>query len=181
MAVLAKEEGLVQHPLFIDYGQLGRELELKACRLNFEKHGLPSPTIAGLSGYGRLVTSGLTDPTKDIYADAFLPCRNLFFLTVAAAFAFQQGASGVGIGLLSDSFSIFPDQTRSFLADAQATLTRALGRAMKVVAPLMTYSKADVLKVAKDRGITATYSCHAGRETPCGACVACREYFGLEV
>ncbi len=33
MAVLAKEEGLTQHPLFIDYGQLGCRRELRACRL----------------------------------------------------------------------------------------------------------------------------------------------------
>jgi 7-cyano-7-deazaguanine synthase len=181
MAVLAKEEGMNQFPLFIDYGQLGRDRELEACQSNFRKHGLPQPRIADLHGYGGLFSSGITDRNKHIYDDAFLPCRNLLFLTVGAAYAFQCNASAVGIGLLDEAFSLFPDQTRAFLSDSEAVLTRGLGKAVTVLAPLITFSKADVLRIASAKGITATYSCHAGTETPCGKCVACREYAGLEV
>jgi len=181
MALLTKEEGLTQFPLFIDYGQLGRDKELQACRANFKRHGLPEPMIAPLSGYGSLLSSGLTDPNKHILKDAFLPCRNLMFLTVGAAYAFQCGASAVGIGLLDEAFSLFPDQTKGFLSDAEALLSKGLGKPIRVISPLMTFSKADVLKIAKAKGITGTYSCHAGTEPPCGKCVACREYIGLEV
>ena len=37
------------------------------------------------------------------------------------------------------------------------------------------------IEIAKAKGISGTYSCHAGTELPCGVCVACREYIGLEV
>lgn len=181
MALLTKEEGLTQFPLFIDYGQLGRDKELQACRANFKRHGLPEPMIAPLSGYGVLLSSGLTDPNKHILKDAFLPCRNLMFLTVGAAYAFQCGALAVGIGLLDEAFSLFPDQTRGFLSDTEALLSKGLGKPIRVISPLMTFSKADVLKIAKAKGVTGTYSCHAGTEKPCGVCVACREYIGLEV
>jgi len=181
MAVLAKEEGMTQFPLFIDYGQLGRDRELRACQANFACHGLPAPKIAGLGGYGALLSSGLTDPNKRVFEDAFLPCRNLMFVTVGAAYAHQCGASAVGIGLLDEAFSLFPDQTKSFLTDAEALLSRSLGRSVKLVTPLMSFSKAEVLEIAKAKGISGTYSCHAGTEPPCGVCVACREYFGLEV
>jgi 7-cyano-7-deazaguanine synthase len=181
MAVLAKEEGVTQFPLFVDYGQLGRDKELNACRANFRKHALPDPQIADLSGYGGLLSSGLTDVNKRVFEDAFLPGRNLLFLTVGAAYAFQCGASAVGIGLLDEAFSLFPDQTREFLSDAEALLSRSLGKTIRLIAPVMAFSKADVLRIAKARGISATYSCHAGTETPCGECVACREYIGLEV
>jgi 7-cyano-7-deazaguanine synthase len=181
MAVLTKEEGLTQFPLFIDYGQLGREKEFQACQANFKRFGLPEPKVAPMSGYGSLLSSGLTDSKKHIFNDAFLPCRNLMFLTVGAAYAFQCGASAVGIGLLDEVFSLFPDQTRGFLSDAEGLLSKALGKSIKVISPLMTFSKADVLKIAKAKGITGTYSCHAGTEVPCGICVACREYIGLEV
>jgi 7-cyano-7-deazaguanine synthase len=87
----------------------------------------------------------------------------------------------VGIGLLDEAFSLFPDQTKGFLSEAEALLSRALGKFIKVISPLMTFSKADVLKIAKAKGITGTYSCHAGKDSPCGQCVACREYIGLEV
>ncbi|MBX3349143.1 MAG: 7-cyano-7-deazaguanine synthase [Nitrospira sp.] len=181
MAVLTREEGLTQFPLFIDYGQLGRDKELRACQMNFKQHGLPEPKLASLNGYGGLLSSGLTDSSKHILTDAFLPCRNLMFLTVGAAYAFQCGATAVGIGLLDEAFSLFPDQTKGFLSDAEALLSRALGKSIKVITPLITFSKADVLKIAKAKGITGTYSCHAGTDIPCGACVACREYIGLEV
>jgi 7-cyano-7-deazaguanine synthase len=180
MALLAKEEGLAQFPLFIDYGQLGRDRELQACQVNFQRHKLPEPKVAALGGYGALLSSGLTDPTKHILEDAFLPCRNLMLLTVGAAYAFQCGASAVGIGLLDESFSLFPDQTRGFLTEAESVVSRALGRSIKLVTPLMSFSKADVLKIARAKGISGTYSCHAGTEQPCGVCVACREYIGLE-
>lgn len=181
MAVLANEEGMAQFPLFIDYGQLGRDRELRACQVNFARHGLPAPMIAGLGGYGALLSSGLTDPKKRILEDAFLPCRNLMFVTVGAAYAYQSGASAVAIGLLDEAFSLFPDQTKSFLADAEALLSRGLGRSIRLVTPLMSFSKAEVLEIAKAKGISGTYSCHAGAESPCGVCVACREYIGLEV
>ena len=181
MALLAKEEGLTQFPLFIDYGQLGRDRELEACQVNFRRHGLPAPRVASLGGYGALLSSGLTDPGRHILEDAFLPCRNVMFVTVGAAYAFQCGATSVGIGLLDEAFSLFPDQTRGFLSDAEALLSRSLAKSIKLVAPLMSCSKADVLGIAKANGISGTYSCHAGTEKPCGVCVACREYIGLEV
>ncbi len=181
MAVLTREEGLTQFPLFIDYGQLGRDKELQACLMNFKRYGLPGPKLALLGGYGGLLSSGLTDPNKHILKDAFLPCRNLMFLTVGAAYAFQCGASAVGIGLLDEAFSLFPDQTKGFLSEAEALLSRTLGKSIRVITPLITFSKADVLMIAKAKGITQTYSCHAGTDVPCGQCVACREYVGLEV
>ncbi len=181
MAFLAKEEGLTQFPLFIDYGQLGRERELKACHTNFQRHNLPAPKVAEIGGYGALLPSGLTDPSKHVLEDAFLPCRNLMFLTLGAAYAYQCGATAVSIGLLDEVFSLFPDQTRQFVADSQDLLSKGLGRSIRLVTPLMSFSKAQVVEIAKTRGITETYSCHAGTEPPCGKCVACREYIGLEV
>jgi 7-cyano-7-deazaguanine synthase len=181
MSCLVAEEGMIQHPLFIDYGQINREKELSACLYNFRRHNLPSPKIVHIDGYGALLSSGLTDPGKRIFEDAFLPCRNLMFLTVGAAYAYQCGADTVGIGLLDEKHSLFPDQSKSFVADAQALLSKSLNRKIRIAAPLMSFSKADVVSIVKAKGIGGTYSCHAGKEEPCGVCIACREYTGLEV
>ncbi len=181
MAVLAKEEGVKQYPLFIDYGQLGKDKEFHACCTNLKRHGLPEPEVASLGGYGSLLSSGLTDPNKHIVDDVFLPCRNLMFLTVGAAYAFQCGADRLSIGLLDEAFHLFPDQTKSFISDTEALLSKSLGTSINVIAPLMSFSKADVVAIAKTKNVVETYSCHAGTETPCGVCVACREYIGLEV
>ena len=181
MALLAKEEGIEQFPLFIDYGQINRDKELGACQANFRRYDLPAPTVMKLDGYGALLSSGLTDRGKRIYEDAFLPCRNLTFLTMGAAYAYQRGSDTVGIGLLNDAYSLFGDQTRDFIKEAEALISRSLRQPIRISTPLMSFSKAEVVSIAKAQGISGTYSCHAGTEVPCGACIACREYIGLEV
>jgi 7-cyano-7-deazaguanine synthase len=103
------------------------------------------------------------------------------FLTVGLAYACQCGARAVAIGLLDEAFSLFPDQTKAFVKDAEVLISKSLGYAVRIITPLMSMSKAEVLTIAKAKGISKTYSCHAGTDTPCGVCVACREYRGLEV
>lgn len=181
MAMLTQEEGIKQHPLFINYGQLGFEREYNACLAMCRKYKFPVPELANLPGYGSLISSGLTDSEKHIHDDAFLPCRNLMFLTVGAAYAFQCNADAVAIGLLTEDYSLFPDHSEAFIRESEMLLTRTLGRKMVVTTPLMSFSKSDVVRIAKDKGISGTYSCHAGTDEPCGICVACKEYDGLEV
>ena len=176
MTIMAKESGIEVHPLFVDYGQLSRDRELAACRHVFERHGLPQPEIADVSGYGRLVPSGLTNTDLDIYEQAFLPGRNLMFLLLGAAYAYKKGAKSVAIGLLYEGASLFLDQTRPFADEAEALLSRVLERPITILTPLMSFSKKDVIQLAEQKGVAETYSCHSGSEQPCGVCIACREF-----
>lgn len=178
VGVLAQEEGVQVHPLFIDYGQRAAQREWEACRFVHERLGLPAPTRMDLSGFGRVITSGLTSDQKDMKDNAFTPGRNLFFLLVGSAYAFQVGASAVAIGLLSEKYSLFPDQRGSFIEQAERAVEAALGRTIRFVTPLFEFSKADVLKLAKEKGIHGTYSCHAGTDPPCGECISCVEIRG---
>jgi 7-cyano-7-deazaguanine synthase len=180
MAYLIKQEGLTQHPLFIDYGQRNKDREYGACKRNFAKHGLPEPVVASLAGFGQLVPSGLTNMDKRVLEDAFLPCRNLLFLLTGAAFGYSKGATGVAIGLLSEEVALFPDQTKAFVDQTQDLLSRCLDRKISIVAPFIRLTKAQVYQEAMKHGITGTYSCHLGGDTPCGKCIACREYAFLE-
>jgi 7-cyano-7-deazaguanine synthase len=90
------------------------------------------------------VRSGLTDPALDVVEQAFTPGRNALFILVAASYGIQVGADTVAIGLLDERRRLFPDQSRAFLASAEAFLALAFGRDMKILAPLMYMSKADV-------------------------------------
>lgn len=180
MALLAKKEGIIQHPLFIDYGQLGREKELGACKAIHTAHGLPEPVVITLSGFGEIISSGLTDREKDIFADAFLPGRNLLFLLAGAAYAYQVNANAVTIGLLNEETHLFPDQTTQFLILAEAMLSLCMGKNIRIIAPLMKFYKSDVLELAKSYGLTGTYSCHSGHDEPCGVCVSCKELFSAQ-
>jgi 7-cyano-7-deazaguanine synthase len=178
MALLAKEEGVEQYPLFIDYGQLSRRREWEACRRLHARHGLPRPKRMALAGFGGLISSGLTRPHARVNEDAFLPGRNLLFLLAGAAYAREVGAGAVAIGLLDERYRVFPDQTTSFLAAAEQALVAALGDRVRVIAPLMGFSKSDTIRLARAMGVEGTYSCHAGQSDPCGTCISCRETAG---
>lgn len=175
MSLMARDEGLAIHPLFVNYGQRAAEREWAACLLQHTSHGLPSPCRMDVAGFGHSVPSGLTDEHMRVNEDAFLPCRNLFFLVLGAAYACRVGAEAVAIGLLNPEFHLFPDQTHQFIANAERCIRSALARELRIVVPLASFSKADVLQEAHQRGIRGTYSCHAGGATPCGECVACIE------
>lgn len=176
VAKLAKEQGLQIFPLFVNYGQRALNRELAACKLAMRKLDLPEPEIADLSGYGNLIRSGLTDPCLHIIDDAFTPGRNMLFLLTAAAYAHQKNADAISIGLLHERTSLFPDQTSGFLAEAERMITLCMGRTIKVLAPLSSFTKPDVVALAAEKGIDQTYSCHLGEEQPCGNCIACNEF-----
>ena len=179
MAALARDVGEVQYPLYVDFGQSAKKQELDACRRSLESLGLPRPEIMDVSGFGSMIRSSLTDSSLRIYEDAFTPGRNMLFLLVGAAYAHQVKADAVAIGLLHEETSLFPDQTQSFLLSAEATLALAIDRPIRILAPLSTFSKADVVELAKEKKISSTYSCHMGTSTPCGRCIACKEFEGI--
>ena len=175
MSLRAHEEGVVLAPLFIDYGQLGSAREWTACKLLHERHGLPLVTQMDVSGFGKVVPSGITNTAMRINEDAFLPGRNLLLLLCGAAYAYRVCADGVAIGLLNPVDSLFPDQTADFLRKAEDMIEATMKKRITVLAPLIEFTKADVISLAKTRGLRDTYSCHAGGDEPCGKCVACIE------
>ena len=175
MSLMAYEVDATLFPLFIDYGQLGAEKEWEACQRLHERFGLPSVTRLDLSGFGKIIPSGLTDPNLRVNEDAFLPGRNLLFLLAGAAHAYRMQANSVAIGLLDPANRLFPDQTKEFLEDVERTIETTMGKQINVLAPLINFSKIDILVMASERGIEQTYSCHSGTDEPCGVCIACLE------
>lgn len=177
MAAIARQEGIYQHPVFIDYGQRNRGREWKACQQVHKELKLQRPTKVNFSDWGKQFRTGLTDPSKDIFLDAFTPNRNLLFLLIGSSVAYQKQASAVAIGLLSEQTHIFSDQTTSFLRAAEALLRVSLNYTVEIVAPLMQFSKRDVIALAMKYQLVNTYSCHAGRKKQCGRCISCLEFY----
>lgn len=62
------------------------------------------------------------------------------FLLMGSAHAYQQRASSVTIGLLAEEFSLFPDQKRQFVAQAETTISAAM-------TPAGTFSSASTMKI----------------------------------
>lgn len=178
IGVMAREQDIQMYPLFIDYGQRAAQREWEACQAVHRQLGLFSPVRMDLPGFGKIIRSGLTSTDKDVKNEAFTPGRNLLFLLMGSAYAFQIGAQAVAVGLLSEQFSLFPDQRASFVENAERAIQTALGRGIQIVTPLFELSKADVVRLAREKGICGTYSCHAGTDVPCGKCISCLEFLG---
>lgn len=177
MSKIISLQGEVQMPIFIDYGQLARDSEWLACQKVFKVSSLPEPKKIDLSGYGKLMSTGITDPTKHIHHDAFLPGRNLLFLVVASSYAHYKRAEKVAIGLLSEKFHLFPDQTERFIVNANIAINEALNGDIAIITPLINFTKNDVFTLAKhyELPLSETYSCHSGEEKYCGKCISCLE------
>jgi 7-cyano-7-deazaguanine synthase len=176
IGIMARENQFDHFPLFIDYGQRAAAKEWMTCQTVHRQLGLPEPTRMDLSGFGQVIASGLTNAGMDVKEDAFTPGRNLLFLLMGSAYAYQVGASSVAIGLLAEQFSLFPDQRRPFLVHAEQAIAAAMGRSVKVLTPLIEFGKADVVRLAAAKGVSGTYSCHTGYDQPCRRCIACLEF-----
>ncbi len=175
MSLMAQEEGIELFPLFVDYGQLNAAKEWETCRRLHETYGLPPVTRMDLSGFGKTIASGITDRRLRINEDAFLPGRNLLLVLAGAAYALRVQTNCIALGLLDPAEHLFPDQTREFADACETILEATMGRRIRVLTPLIGFSKSDVLAATRVRGLTDTYSCHAGTDVPCGVCVACVE------
>lgn len=175
VGVLAREEGLCVHPVFIDYGQRSGSDEWHACQLVHSRLGLARPRRIDVSGFGSAILSGLTSREQDVRSQAFTPGRNLLFLLLGSAYAYQIGAPAVAIGLLSETFSLFPDQRSEFVVKAEGAIEAALGRRIEIKVPLADFNKAAVIRLAEEKGVVGTYSCHSGGHNPCGRCIPCLE------
>lgn len=177
MMSMFKDQGHEVFPLYINYDHLAENKEWIACTKVCNKLGL-EPFKMDIPGFGKL-PSGLTQKELDVYEDAFLPTRNLTFLTLGSAYAYSKSADVVAIGLLSNP--IFPDQTKEFIEKAQISISTALGKQIQILTPLIDLDKRDVLKLAEDYDLAKiTYYCHSGTEEPCGRCISCRERISAE-
>lgn len=179
MMSLFKKRGYQIFPLFIDYGQLAATVEWKACQ-RISRYLSLEPKRMDIHDLGSVIPSGLTNQDLDIKEKAFLPTRNLLFLTLGAAYGYSKAAHVIAIGLLSNP--IFPDQTSEFVQEAEKTISKALGIDVTILAPLITLDKIDTLRLARKYGlpIEYTYSCHSGNREPCGHCISCKERIAAE-
>lgn len=173
---LLRENGVNALPVYVNYGQRNHRREWGALSAACEFNRFPQPISFDFSSFGTIIKSGLTNSTLRVNEHAFTPTRNLLFVVLAGAVAYSKGVRNIVLGFLSERTAIFPDQTDRFLKAAQLALTESLGSEIEIYCPLRDMTKQDVLVLARSRGISDFYSCHAGTEVPCGKCIACLEY-----
>ena len=107
-------------------------------------------------------------------AAVYLPGRNLILLSHAAVYGAQRGASRVALGTLASN--PFGDATPKFFQQVGMCASQALGRSVRVLAPLRTFSKASVIRRVRTQPLALTCSCIQPRGWQhCGRCNKCAE------
>ena len=100
----------------------------------------------------------------------YVPFRNGLFLSSAASIALSKGCSEIYYGAHADDAagSAYPDCSSEFIYLGS-------GKQIKVVAPFINASKAQVVKKGLELNVPYkyTWSCYEGGEKPCGRCGTC--------
>lgn len=147
----------------------------------FQGHTNPLVTLTtdvrGLYGPTHWAIAG-TPPGYDTTDDAvYLEGRNLLLLTKAAEWCRVNAVSLIVIGSLAGN--PFPDATQDFFDQMSRTLTSGLAHEIRVAAPFLALTKAEVAERGKVLGVplSLTLSCMnpGAGDAPCGRCSKCRE------
>ena len=185
---IARERGFECYALSFAYGQRhGAELAAAARvarALGAVEHRIIEIPIGQLGG------SALTDQRIPVPEHGgagipvtYVPARNTVFLGLALAWAEVLEAHAIFIGVTAIDFSGYPDCRPEFIAAFQALAALATkqgveGRAVRIEAPLIAMSKADIIRRGSALGVdyAATVSCYNADDDgrACGRCDSCR-------
>lgn len=120
--------------------------------------------------------------------NAFVPGRNLLFLTLAGALAYQRGLQVLVTGICETDFSGYPDCRDDTVKAMQVALNLGLAQRLRIETPLMWIDKAATWQLAETLGGAAlvdlivqdTHTCYESERGQrhdwgygCGQCPAC--------
>jgi len=107
----------------------------------------------------------------------YVPFRNGLFLSSAAAIALSYGCEELYYGIHADDAAgnAYPDTSSEFNAAISDAIYIGSGKAIKVVAPFVTKTKAQVVSLGRSLKVPfeLTWSCYEGKEKACGKCGTC--------
>ena len=186
---IAREEGFDAYALSVAYGQR-HAAELEASRrlaqaLGAKEHRLACVEI-GQFGGSALTDAGIAMPTGGLQAGipvTYVPARNTVMLSVALSWAEVLGARAIFVGVNAVDYSGYPDCRPQYIEAFErmanlATKAGVEGQGLKVHAPLLNLSKAEIIQWGRRLGVdySLTVSCYQADETgrACGVCDACR-------
>ena len=137
-----------------------------------------------------LLIAGKGDIPKETYAEqqmhsggkpvsTYVPFRNGLFLSSAASIAISLDCGVIFYGAHSDDAAgnAYPDCSREFNDAINSAIYIGSGNQLKVEAPFVSKTKADVVAEGIRLGVPfeMTWSCYEGGEKPCGKCGTCRD------
>lgn len=117
------------------------------------------------------------EKTDGAPVSTYVPFRNGLFLSSAASIALSKGCSVIYYGAHADDSAgnAYPDCSSVFNNAMNTAIYEGSGRQLKIEAPFVGMSKADVVKTGLELNVPyeMTWSCYEGKNKPCGKCGTC--------
>ncbi|HWB40562.1 MAG TPA: 7-cyano-7-deazaguanine synthase QueC, partial [Gemmatimonadales bacterium] len=184
-------QGFDVYALSFRYGQR-HAAELEASRRVAERLGVRRHVVLDidLRAFGGSALTGDLAVPKDTPLErigagipvTYVPARNTIFLSFAVGWAETLEAGDVFIGANALDYSGYPDCRPEYIEAFErmaslATRAGVEGRRLRIHTPLISMSKAEIVRLGVRLGVDfgLTWSCYdpTPEGTPCGRCDAC--------
>jgi len=174
-----------------DYGQ--RHIVEMEARPRLLAAILGNDHVLPLEALHRIGGTSLTSDMKiemkaNSLPNTFVPGRNIFFLTAAAALGYRRGITDLVGGMCETDYSGYPDCRDETIKSTAKTLSLATEKEFTIHTPLMWLDKSQTWALARELGgdalvdliVEETVTCYQGDRTHrhdwghgCGTCPAC--------
>jgi 7-cyano-7-deazaguanine synthase len=187
----ARHHGYQTYALTVRYGQR-HELEVEAARRIAEQLGVAEHRVLEIDLRqfgGSALTTELPVPKHEFVEEieseipiTYVPARNTVFLSCALAWAEVLDSRDLFIGVNALDYSGYPDCRPAFIEAFQtmanlATKAGIEGRGIRIHAPLIQMTKAEIIRTGLNLGIDYRWTTSCYDPTPdglaCGRCDAC--------
>ena len=184
---MAREQGYVIYALSVAYGQrhsselaaAGRVAEL----VGAIEHKTVDIDLRSIGGSALTADIDVPEEGGAGIPVTYVPARNTIMLSIALGWAEVLGAREIWCGVNAVDYSGYPDCRPAFIDAFEqlanlATKAGVEGAGLRIRAPLMRMSKADIAREGQRLGVdfAVTVSCYQADSEgrACGHCDACR-------
>jgi 7-cyano-7-deazaguanine synthase len=187
---MARADGFELYALTVRYGQV-HICEMAAARdiaadLRVVRHIELEVNLAAFGG-SALLGDGAIPKDRELESagipSTYVPARNTIFLSLALGWAEVVGADAIVLGVNALDYSGYPDCRPEYLEAFERVATLATragveGTPLRILAPLLRLSKADIVRQGISLGLRyeLSHSCYdpGPSGVACGRCDSCR-------
>ena len=184
---IAQSQGFACYTLSFDYGQR-HATELQAAlrisnKLAVVEHKVVSIDLRSIGGSALTADIAVPEQHAAGIPVTYVPARNTVFLSIALGWAEVLEADAIFVGVNAVDYSGYPDcrpdYIKAFETMANLATKRGIeGHHLKIHAPLMQLSKAQIIQQGSQLGVdySQTVSCYQADQDgrACGRCDSCR-------
>lgn len=169
--------------LTFDYGQKSLDSEIDSSKKICEYYGIQHKIIK--LDWLKEITKTAIVSEEELPCEGFgsaesasrvwVPNRNSLFLNIAACFCESYNYDYILYGANKDEAENFPDNTEEFRGKISEVFQTSTLQKPIVVAPLINYSKGDIVRIAVENAIPLEFvrSCYNSGNKHCGNCESC--------